>query len=369
MVTRSQSTLPLEIAPSWDAFIAEWCLGSPPILPPNIVIEALDALKRISPSQLNKLCAKSTRGPAVILPYIDLGSQLKSCEGLAGFHKLLPRIHQSDRSAFSEIHYAAALTRGSYLPELEPQVGTGFLDAAVDWEGGPIYTEVITPERAEEIVAAHADVQALATALCSAISGIVVEVLLHTDISPDTLRCILASLQGLPNDVPRTIEGFATVLQKQGSVPLILSPSLPSIGSSPIIAAAVGRVDGAQATAGIIRMPLLDSRARRLLSAELHHFSPKLRNVLAIDITGVSIGPKNWAPLIQRSFQPTQNRRVGAVILFSSALCGIPLAIRQVWKVVLNQYAYQPIPGAFLDVLTSQDESSFIGAAPPVPSV
>jgi len=95
-------------------------------------------------------------------------------------------------------------------------------------------------------------------------------------------------------------ESFATIVQQPGVLPLVVSSSLPSPGIDPILAAAVVRVEGLQATAGIVRMPLLDVRVRRLLSAELHHFSRDTRNILAIDISGVSIGPKNWAPLIQR---------------------------------------------------------------------
>jgi hypothetical protein len=305
----------------------------------------------------------------VVLPFIDLGSVVNACEKLPGFDRLVPRLKLSDGSAVSEARYAAALVRAGCPPKLEPQVGTGLLDAAVDWEGGRIYSEVIAPERAAAIVAAQADVHVLAGALCGAISGIVVEVLLHSDIGQDTLPRILASLHDLPSGAPRAVEGFATIVHQPGVVPLILTPSLPSSGIDPVLAAAVGRVEGTQATAAIIRMPLLDSRARRLLSAELHHFSRDTRNILAIDISGVSVGPKNWAPLIQRSFQPTQNRRIGAVVFFSHGMVGIPLATRQIWAVVVNEYAYCPIPRAFLDKLTALDESLHYRGVPPPTAV
>ena len=180
---------------------------------------------------------------------------------------------------------------------------------------------------------------------------------------------ILASLPDLVSGVPRTLEGFATIVQQPGAVPLVLSPSLPSPGMDPVLAAAVGRVEGTQATAGVIRMPLLDSRARRLLSAELHHFSRHTRNILAIDISGVSIGPKNWAPLIQRSFQPNQNRRIGAVIFFCRGMVGIPPATRQIWASVANEHAYRPIPTVFLDKLMSLDESPYYRGVPAQPAV
>ena len=186
--------------------------------------QALDTRKRILPTHFDRLRSRSDRGLGVVLPFIDLGSVVSACEELPGFHRLLPRLELFDGSAVSEARYAAALVRAGYSPELEPQVGTGLVDAAIDWEGGRIYAEVIAPERAEVIVAAHSDVQALAGALCGAISGTVVEVLLHSDIGPDTLPRILASLPDLPSGVPRTLEGFATIVQQPGAVPLILIP-------------------------------------------------------------------------------------------------------------------------------------------------
>jgi hypothetical protein len=364
LIPRYLPSLPSELAPDWDTFVTDWCLGVPPVLSPDEVVQALDTLKRLLPIRFEQLRLHSDRGLGVVLPFIDLGSVTTACEELPGFHKLLSRLEMSDGSAISEAHYAAALVHAGCLPELEPQIGTGLLDTAIDWEGDRIYSEVIAPERAKDIVAAHADVQTLAGALCGAISGIVVEVLLHCDIGPDTLTRILDTLHDLPAGAPRTVEGFATIVQQTGVVPLIVSPSLPSPGIDPVLAAAVGRVEGLKATAGIVRMPLLDTRVRRLLSAELHHFSRDTRNILAIDISGVSIGPKNWAPLIQRSFQPNQNRRIGAVVFFSRGLVGIPLATRQIWAVVANEHAYCPIPRTFLDKLTSFDESLYFCGVP-----
>jgi hypothetical protein len=322
-------------------------------------------LKRILPSHFEKLRSKPGRGLSVILPAIDLGLILSSCEELPGFSKLISRIDMAEASAISEARYAAALIRTGYSPELEPQVGTSLLDNSIDCEGIRIYSEVIAPERAKAIVAAHADVEALAGKLCGSIDGIVVEVLLHSDIGPDTLPRIRACIHHLPVGDPQTVDGFATIVLKPGIPPLLLGPSLPSHGMDPVLAAAVGRVEGVQVTAGIIRMPLLDTRARRLLSAELHHFSPDMHNILAIDISGVGISPKNWAPLIQRSFQPAQNRRIGAVVFFSQAMVGIPLAIRQKWAVVFNEYAYCPIPQIILEKLKSLDESRYYQGVPP----
>jgi hypothetical protein len=269
--------------------------------------------------------------------------------------------------------YAAALAEAGCTLALEPDSGAAVRDTEVEWEGGSILTEVIAPDRAEAIVAAQSDLESFAKNLCDGIAGVVVEVLFESDVTLDAVDRVRSLLPNVAPDSPLRVDGFATIAQRAGTVPLQLGPTVPYAGTDPILGVGSGRVDGApggvSASGVIARMPLLDSRARRLLAAELHHFSRDTRNVLAIDLTGVSVGPKNWAPLIQRSFQPGQNRRIGAVIFFSRGLGGDPLAPRQAWSVVPNEYAYRPIPEAFLRLIGGLDHSKYFGQLEPELSV
>ena len=125
-------------------------------------------------------------------------------------------------------------------------------------------------------------------------------------------------------------------------------------------AVAVGRVareeDGIY-TSATVRLPTTDERVHRLLSGELQHFSSEERNMLVINVGAVPGGIK-WLPLIERWFQPTRNRRVGAVVLFEQPLDGTPLAIRQHWRVSENPYAYAPIPSALTYAIRTCDEGS-----------
>lgn len=363
--TQQILTLPAAFGPSWDQFVANWCLSVPPGIPEKEAIAALEALERLCPTYVVVLVSGPTRGLAVAAPAIEFGRVLQQCEGMPGFQKILPRLRRGDRSAFSEAHYAAALARAGCNPEIEPASGVAVLDTAVDWHGTRVYSEVISPERADAIVAAQTDLRLLANAIRDAVPGSVVEVLLETDITPETQAAVLRSIQALAPDEPTRIEGLATMVRRAASIPLQVGPTIRYEGPGPVIAAAAGRVEGDVAAAGVVRMPISDSRARRLLAAELHHFSRETHNILAVDITAVTVGPRDWAALIRRSFQPAQNRRIGAVVFFSRALVGIPLAARQMWAVVVNEHAYRPIPGELLAAIASLDESAqFRGTSP-----
>jgi hypothetical protein len=351
-------TLAAAFGRSWDYFVSNWCLGVPPVVPEAEAIAALEALDRLCPNYVAAVVSGPTRGLAVVAPAIDFGRVLQRCERMPGFEKILPRLQRGDRSACSEAHYAAGLGIIGCNPEIEPPLEGAVLDTAVDWRGTRVYSEVISPERADAIVAAQTDVQLLASAVRDAALGFVVEVLLETDITPETHAAVLRSLQGLPLDEPTRIEGLATIVRRAASVPLQVGPTIRYEGAGPVVAAAAGLVHGGVGAAGVVRMPICDSRARRLLAAELHHFSRETHNILAIDITAVTIGPKDWAALIRRSFQPAQNRRIGAVVFFSRGLVGIPLAARQIWAVVVNEHAYRAIPADFLEAIASLDESA-----------
>jgi len=304
------------------------------------------------------------RGLAVVARAIDVGSTLATCESMPGFPRLLTRFRQGERGAYSEAKYAAALVRIGCRPELEPVSGSGLLDTAVDWNGVRIFTEVISPERAEAIAKVQTDVQALASAIRDTLSGSTLEVLLDTDLTPEVQGAILHAAPELPLGEVTSIAGIATVVRRASSLPLQLGPTLPSPGDTPVIAAASGKLEAGVGTAGIVRMPILDERARRLLAAELHHFARDSHNILAIDLTGIPVSPKNWAPLIRRSFQPQQNRRIGAVAFFSRGLLGTPITTREQWAIIPNPHAYHAIPPDLIDRISSLDESVHFRGTP-----
>lgn len=96
-----------------------------------------------------------------------------------------------------------------------------------------------------------------------------------------------------------------------------------------------------------------DDRVQRLFTAELHHFSPGHPNVLVIDVSSVPGGPKQWPALIRRRFQPSQNTRVGAVMLCSVHFDGVVAPGLLDGDVLRNQHATMPIPENLVTAIVS----------------
>ncbi len=71
---------------------------------------------------------------------------------------------------------------------------------------------------------------------------------------------------------------------------------------------------------------------------------------------------KWWWPLVLRWFQPSRNRRVGAIVLYErGAMFDPQYAIRQRWRVIENPYAYMPVPRSLISAIGALDESAAWG--------
>ncbi len=243
--------LPATFGHSWDDFVAGWCLGAPPVVPEGDATAALEALDRVCPGYVAALASDPTRGLLVAVPAIEFGRVLKQCETMPGFEKILPRLQRGDRSAFSEAHYASALRRAGCQPEIEPALGAAVLDTAVEWNGIRIFSEVISPERADAVVAAQSELQLLANAVRDAVPGFVVEVLLETDFTSETQEAVLSALGTLPLGVARRHEGLATIVRRPAAIPVHVGPTLSYEGSAPVVAAGSCRVEAGVAAAGV----------------------------------------------------------------------------------------------------------------------
>jgi len=87
-----------------------------------------------------------TRGMILVAPAIQAGLVLSSCESLDGFENVLRRLRTEERSAYSELIFAARLVKAGLRPTLEPRLGDGLLDTLILLDGGEVYCEVKAPD-------------------------------------------------------------------------------------------------------------------------------------------------------------------------------------------------------------------------------
>lgn len=338
---------------TWADLVREWCLGIEPQEPRFTAWLAIEALDRLWPEYVDRMVGSSQRGIGVIDYAIHLGSILRFTEPLVRFPDVLRRLRGGEQSALPELFVAANLVRIGYVPELEPVLGGNRLDSVVQVDGTPVYIEVISPERAEVVIEANAAIQRLAAQLRTDNPGKKIELLLSVDVDDGVIGRVRHFVEraALSADV-QEIPGIGSVIVEPADGTLVVSPRIPSPRDATVLGVATGTsVDGSLAA---VRMPITDHRVQRLLAAELHHFSPDETNVLAIDVMRSSGSIRTWTPLIERRFQPNQNRRLDAVVMYQ--LVQTSPTIKHAWRVLRNPHAYRPVPDAFIGAIGSLNE-------------
>ncbi len=345
---------------SWKEFIATWCLGITPAYTEQDVTLALEAVERCTPERLDQLERSGQRGVLLISSAVHFGTVLKRCEPLQGFAPVLARLRAGEESALAELEVAAALVQIGLVPQLEPELGGKKLDAGFRYDGRDVYVEVIAPERSDAMKEASEAIHSLASRLANGNPGTRIEVLLTPPFSTDNSDDIVARVNSAQwRSVQREIAGIATFTKEAAPSTAIVSPRIAWRGESPVLGVGQGSVNGSVVTVVLVRLPMDDERAQRVLAGELHHFSRETPNLLIMNVTSVVGGMKGWTPLIEKCFQPTRNRRIGAVLLYEMMTVGLRAQIWERWRLVRNPHAYVPIPERLLDSLATLDQGEY----------
>ena len=339
---------------SWTDIVQDWCLGVAPSIPQSVGWAALGALERLWPERLDELLNSRQRGSAVVVPLIDDGLTIEACESLAGFEEVFTRWNAGDRGARSELKFAAALLGLGHRPRLQPGLEGKVLDAVISVAGHNVYFEVATPEYSDAVQQAFTAMKGLAARLAKENPAANISIYLLTDPLPEVCDRVSDYVRTLlPGSTPKAgvVQGTAHVRIAVSGEPLPPLQLQGEAAPSPVICSATAvRKEGVWGRADVC-LPITDDRAETLLHRELSHFHRQSTNVLVLDISQVIGGMKSWVPLIKRRFQPTVNRRCGAVVLLERSVSAIPPAMNLNTLVLGNQYACRPVPAPLLEQL------------------
>jgi hypothetical protein len=348
-----------ELGADWSDIVARWYLGASPPIPANIGWAALGALERLWPEYLDDFMARGITGPAAIAPVIDLGMTLAACENLPGFAGVLGRIKCGERSAVSESYIAAALAKLGYRPQLEPELAGKRLDAVVSVDGASVYFEVTTPELSMDMQQAFTGMQHIADELRAERPGQDVMVYLLTEPTSNVAHALRGFVRQLPSSPIGAVHELADIALVRcmpfhpGGSPPFPAPNPLDHPILVVVGFEIGPDSGMRAT---VRLPLTDDRARWLMDREYRQFSPQEINVLVMDVSAIPSAVKQWVPIIvERYFQPSMNRRVGAAVLVDLPTVGPTVEHR--WSVVPNPHAHRPVPDALLSDLAGLNEA------------
>ena len=190
--------IPSELSASWEAFSQEWLLDGPLGYSPSEVSQGLLTLKRLWPERIANIVTRPERGTAIVVPLIDVGLLLSTCESAQYFRQVLGRLKLGDRSAYSELVLVAALRKLRYTPRFEASAPAS-PDAQCDVDGVPISFEVYAPDRSVASQTQQQLVQRLQEAITRAVSGCRVEISIfdsfeESDIAASALAASTAPL-------------------------------------------------------------------------------------------------------------------------------------------------------------------------------
>ncbi len=349
---------------TWSDVVANWYLGVRPETGPEAGWNALGTLECLWPEYLDKVLAEGARGVGVMAPVVDRGLALAACCQLVGFNSVLSRMQQGNTAALSEAQFAAALVKAGYHPVLEPWLRGKRLDTVVFVHGQRVYVEVVCPELSDVMRQAYASMQTLAERLVNETVGTRVGVRILAEPDREVLDSVLSFVAAATPSLTKVVHQLGDMALVQYEVaspnlspfqPAPLSPGVPTLFVESV------RKQSGVVTRVHVDLPMSDERAERLVHTEARHFSRDQTNLLAMDVTKVPGGIRTWTPLIERRFQPTRNRRIGAVALFSSGLSVHRGALLRRWTVLCNPHALNPVPQSLLSDIVSLDESAQLG--------
>lgn len=348
------NTIPEVFGASWTKFVDEWCLGAPPVEPSEVCARALHALTNHLPEHVQRILSDSMRGLGVIAGNIDLGLTLSDTEGLPRFAQVVSRLRAGERSAKSELTVAATLSRMGFPPALQVEAGTKIPDLAITVGGSVVYGEVVAPERAEIVKEIEGRIGEIASAVLAGCGDANVELFLDFDPWQVDIPSVMRFVADSPHVFqPTEIPEVGRFVKRPFTFPPVIAPTIDSGTPGTIVGLARSNfcVTDRLVTGGSvvsIRAPVFDSRAKRILTAELHHFTKSAANFVVIDCGGTAGAANEWIPALTRCFQPKQNTRVSGVLLFFGGLTGNPLQVHRVWEVLPNPYAANPLPSGLL---------------------
>jgi len=306
------------------------------------------------PERAHALADGAIRGLSVVANAIDVGLILADAAPLRGAEPVLSRLRGGERSSLSELTVGSALLRLGLRPEFGVAAGMKVPDLALTIKAATIFLEVFAPDRSEIIKHFTDGIGEVASTILAVNSNADVELFLDCDLDElDTPTLARTIGDAAFSDAVQSIPLVGRFLKRRFSFPPIVSPSVPSETSGTVLGVARSIVNSDQTTGALVavRGGVFDGRAKRLLSAKLQQLPKTTPNLVVIDTGNIPGGLHDWIPSITRCFQPAQNTRISAVVLYFTGVIGNPLQVHRAWRVLINPYAANPLPAQLLEAL------------------
>lgn len=330
MSSGSGPELPKSLGGSWQEFVSQWCGGHPPGYEPATSIQALSTVEELWPEAINP----HRRGLHAAAALIELGRLLSLTCRLTGFAGLLRRLKVGNQGAHSELIVAGSLLDAGREVVLGVQCGSSVLDLGIIDNEKMIYVEVVAPVRSEQLELQSRWALELGMQLDAARRGFSIAIQFLDDPRREDIEALVPL-------IPRA--KTSDWIELNSAVRYRRWPSDNHEGEFEI------------------EWPGIDRRAEKIIRRKCEQLSRDVPNILVIEMSAIGGSVPEWLQATSKLFQPTLNRRLGAVVMYESLFSVRLDRGYRLWWVIENPYALVRIPAAVLKLFASFDEQSALG--------
>ncbi len=332
---------------SWDlaSLKKDWLLGAECSYTDKEIIKGFSTVDKFLGKNFIESHWNDQRGLVVVIQVVNLGLNLEWIGNIKGAENLLKKLSnkQTYRIAASELDVGAFFAKKNLLSEVYPHApeAGNELDFKLSKNGEIIYVEVTSPETS----VANKYLSHLANKL-SKIAKVLpntrLEVYLYDFLDNGNLQNLYKKCYQLIKAVK---VGFG--YREHGKYAIMLSRAeeggMSKLTKKKKVDEPVFFATNLSQKAGIknfvtVKVPFADKRAEEVLARKYHQLVAGYPNIVVIDVTRIPNGIKNWPVIIKRRFQPKINRKISAVLLWSSILSPAEgVKTSRYW--IKNQYA------------------------------
>jgi len=288
---------------------------------------------------------KGAMSPYLVRAIVNLWQDWSSVKGLPCSEQLTQRWQAGIREGGvqTEVQVVAALMRQGARVELFPVAGSRVPDFRYQVSDAWVYAEVSKREFSQAAGSCQLLLTKVAAAAAKAVPGRNGKVVVLRELTQNDLDRLINWLDALGGEGRHDFEDIAVfdmdtlesgIDREDGIFQLVGNPKQ--------FVAWISFNEGSGTSKGSACAQATDTAAPEVLEREAEQLPHEGPGIVWLDVSRIVGGIEEWVPLIQRRLQPSLNRRISAVVLFSTEIHSDGL--HTTWRLLSNPHARVPIP-------------------------
>lgn len=314
---------------SWEltSIKKDWLLGAKCTYSDDDILKGFLAVDKYLGKDFIKAHWKDLRGAVFVYKIVNLGLSLELIGNVKGADKLIKKLlnKKTYNSALAELNIGVSFAENNLLSEVYPLSPNtkNELDFKLSKDTKVVYVEATSPK--SEVVDKYLmRVMTKLSKINKVMPNVRLEVYLHDLVDEQGLKELYNKCRQLLKAGKIGVEykednKYIIILSKDSEEKMSKIKKKKEEDESILFITKIDQEKGMKniTTVGI---PSADKRAEEVLEGKYGQLVDKFPNIVVIDVSGVPKGIENWEGLIKRRLQPSLNRKISAVLLYSSVL-------------------------------------------------